>query len=112
MTAKMMSSYAPKKQPTFTDAPPPADLSMLKSTRFIVMETRAYPYRDVAGRVNLHLVNVSLEEAEVDGAAEVVAKLSAWKRHCVGRRQRHTVHSHRVQTTKRLHADRTARHTH
>lgn len=76
---------APRKEPEYSASPHNTiDLTPLPSTRFIETETRKYPYRDALGRINLHLVNSSLAEAEMDGAhATTISRLLAWQRHAV-----------------------------
>jgi len=71
--------------PNYSSAPASLiDVASLKSTRFVAIEERKYPYRDALGRVNIHLVNSSLAEAEVDGAAPATCdRLRAWQRHAI-----------------------------
>ena len=74
-----------RKQPAYSEAPAASiDCDHLASTRFIEADARKYPFRDPLGRINLHLVNISLAEAEMDGAArETCERLRAWQRHAV-----------------------------
>jgi len=76
---------AGRKEVVYSEAPASGiNLSPLPSTRFIVGQERKYPYRDALGRVNLNLVNSSLAEAEMDGAAHATCtRLRAWQRHAV-----------------------------
>lgn len=71
--------------PAYSAAPLASiDTANLKSTRFIEADERKYPFRDALGRINLHLVNASLAEAEVDKAPPVTReRLQAWQRHAV-----------------------------
>lgn len=71
--------------PTYSESPLASiDTTRLTTSRFVDGSTRKYPFRDVLGRVNIHLVNASLAEAEVDKAPEATCeRLRAWQRHAV-----------------------------
>lgn len=81
---KAVEGAMARKTPTYSASPAASiNLARLTSTRFIVTTERKYPFRDVLGRVNLHLVNSSLAEAEADGDTPSCDRLRAWQRHAV-----------------------------
>merc|ERR1719240_51767 len=70
--------------PTYSSSNAPIDTARLTATRFIDQDARKYPFRDALGRINLHLVNASLAEAEADNAPPATCdRLRAWQRHAV-----------------------------
>ena len=63
------------------------DLGALTRSRFLLQRQRLLPYRDVLGRVNLNLVQASLDALRSgrvtagDKTPEITARLVSWEKH-------------------------------
>eukprot|EP00315_Gephyrocapsa_oceanica_P012437 CAMPEP_0185290868 /NCGR_PEP_ID=MMETSP1363-20130426/4912_1 /TAXON_ID=38817 /ORGANISM="Gephyrocapsa oceanica, Strain RCC1303" /LENGTH=277 /DNA_ID=CAMNT_0027886925 /DNA_START=57 /DNA_END=891 /DNA_ORIENTATION=- len=59
------------------------DIEALPPSRFLLQRERRFPYRDLKGRVNFHLVAALLEEVEAGkvGEAALADTIRAWHRH-------------------------------
>jgi len=59
------------------------DIEALPPSRFLLQRERRFPYRDLKGRVNFHLVAAALEEVEAGkvGEAALADTIRAWHRH-------------------------------